>query len=221
MNLPMIKPARCNKVIILRGDQTFLQRVIIRLFAPLLILGVHIMGNTLQSAESPGRGLLLVCNKGDHTLGIIDPLTYRQIAAVPEDGVTGHEVAASADGRRAFVPIYGNSGVGSPGTDGTLLRIIDLSSQKIVETVDFGKGVRPHCAVIGPKNGLLYVTTELDNSVAIIDPRTSKILASIPTGQPESHMLAITSDGRRGYVSNVGPGTVSVLDLDARQVVTT
>jgi hypothetical protein len=28
-------------------------------------------------------------------------------------------------------------------------------------------------------------------------------------------MLAISSDGRRGYTANVGPGTVSVLDKDA------
>ena len=30
-------------------------------------------------------------------------------------------------------------------------------------------------------------------------------------------MLAITHDGRRGYTANVGPGTVSVLDLEARK----
>ena len=33
-------------------------------------------------------------------------------------------------------------------------------------------------------------------------------------------MLAITRDGRRGYTSNVGSGTVSVLDLESRKVVT-
>src|SRR5882672_4476096 len=84
----------------------------------------------------------------------------------------------------------------------------------------FGKGVRPHCPVMGPKNGLLYVTTELDKAVTVIDPATLKILYTIPTDQPESHMLAITRDGRRGYTANVGPGTVSVLDLEARKVVT-
>ena len=46
------------------------------------------------------------------------------------------------------------------------------------------------------------------------------MLYTIPTGQPESHMLAITKDGKRGYVANVGPGTVSVLDLEAKKVVT-
>jgi YVTN family beta-propeller protein len=169
-------------------------------------------------AKLPSSGVVLIANKGDHTLGIVDPAAGRQIGTVFEDGVTGHEVAASADGKRAFVPIYGNAGVGRPGTDGSLLRVIDLAKREVVGTVDFGKGVRPHCPVIGPKNALLYVTTELENSVTIIDPNTLKILGTIPTGQPESHMLAITSDGHRGFTANVGPGTVSVLDLENKKV---
>ncbi len=171
-----------------------------------------------ETSRAGSAGLLLVANKGDHTLGIIDPVAGRQIAAVPEDGVTGHEVAASLDGKRAFVPIYGDAGVGKPGTDGRLLRVIDLAKRAVVGTVEFGKGVRPHCAVVGPKNGLLYVTTELDDSVTVIDPRTLKIVGTVPTGQPESHMLAITRDGRRGYTANVGPGTISVLDLERKKV---
>ncbi|MBO0912748.1 MAG: hypothetical protein J2P13_13235, partial [Acidobacteria bacterium] len=117
----------------------------------------------------------------------------------------------------AFVPIYGNSGVGLPGTDGRTMDVIDLKLRRVVHTVDFGRGVRPHCAVFGPKDGLLYVTTELDNSVTIVDPRNFKILGKIPTGQPESHMLTLSPDGRYGYTANVGPGTVSVLDMAARQ----
>ena len=92
--------------------------------------------------------------------------------------------------------------------------MIDISARKVTGSVDFGRGVRPHCAVFGPKNGLLYVTTELDNSVRVIDPHTLKIVGSIPTEQPESHMLAISRNGKRGYTANVGPGTVSVLDLE-------
>jgi YVTN family beta-propeller protein len=97
--------------------------------------------------------------------------------------------------------------------------VIDIAARKVIGDVDFGHGVRPHCAVFGPKSGLLYITTELDNSVSIIDPRTLKIVGSIPTGQTESHMLAVTRDEQRGYTANVGPGTVSVLDLKARKTV--
>lgn len=160
---------------------------------------------------------LLVAQKGEDSLGIIDPAAGKLIASVPEGGTTGHEVIASPDGRLAYVPIYGNSGVGSPGTDGSKLVVIDIAAQKIVDTVDFGHGVRPHMPVFGPKDGLLYVTTELDQCITLIDPRTLQIVGHIPTGQPESHMLALSHDGRRGYTANVGPGTVSVLDIAARK----
>jgi DNA-binding beta-propeller fold protein YncE len=137
---------------------------------------------------------------------------------VPEGGKTGHEVTASPDGRTAYVPIYGDSGVGKPGTDGDRMVVIDIASRKVTGTVNFGHGVRPHLPVFGPKNGMLYVTTELDQAIAIIDPKTLKIVGQIPTGQAESHMLAISHDGRRGYTANVGPGTVSVLDMDANKM---
>jgi DNA-binding beta-propeller fold protein YncE len=169
-----------------------------------------------QPAEA-GHGFLLVANKGDHTLGIIDPEAGRQVATINEGGVTGHEVAASPDGRTAYVPIYGNSGVGAPGTDGHTIAVIDLADHRLLKTLDLDKPLRPHCAVFGPKDGLLYVTTELANSITVIEPRSLRIIASIPTGQPESHMLAITRDGRRAYTSNVHVGTVSAIDLQARK----
>ena len=171
-------------------------------------------------AAEPADGLLLVANKGNQTLSIVDPVSGTTLAAVPENGITGHEVVASADGRRAFVPIYSNTGVGHAGTDGQLIRVIDLAKREVVGTVDLGHGRRPHCAVIGPRDNLLYVTTELGNCVTVIDPDSLKILYTIPTGQPESHMLVLTHDGKRGYTANVGPGTVSVLDIETKKVVT-
>jgi DNA-binding beta-propeller fold protein YncE len=166
---------------------------------------------------SDARGLLLVANKGDNALGIIDPNTGRQIAEILEGGVTGHEIVSSQDGKLAYVPIYGNSGVGQAGTDGSDMVVIDVMAHKVVGRVDFGKGVRPHLPVLGPKDGLLYVSTELQNAITIIDPATLKIVGRVPTGQEQSHMFAITRDGRRAYTANVGPGTVSVLDLEARK----
>ncbi len=172
-------------------------------------------------AAGPSPGLLLVANKGDGTLSIVDAGSERQVAVVKEEGITGHEVAVSPDGKRAFVPIYSSAGVGQKGTDGQLIRVIDLGTRSIAGTIDFGKGVRPHRPVFGPKDGLLYVTTELNQTVSVIDPATLAIIGSIPTGENESHMLAISGDGRRGYTANVRSGTVSVLDLQARTLVAT
>src|SRR5271170_2809538 len=169
----------------------------------------HAATDVPSTNKAPGP-FLLVANQGDRSLSIIDPATAKQIAAVPVGGITGHEVAASPDGRIAFVPIYGNSGVAKPGTDGQSMSVIDLASQKVIGTVDFGHGVRPHCAVYDPVSKLLYVTTEIDKSITIIDPKTLKIVGSIPTTREYSHMLAISYDGLRGYTANVKPGTVSV-----------
>lgn len=171
-------------------------------------------------AGGTADGTLLVANKGNHTLSEVDPDSGITLATVAEDGVTGHEVVASPDGKRAFVPIYGNSGVGGKGTDGRVIRVIDLAQHKITGTIDLGSGRRPHCAVMGPVNGHLYVTTELGNCITEIDANTLKVMDTIPTGQPESHMLAISRDGKRGYTANVGPGTVSVLDLVDKKLVT-
>ena len=183
--------------------------VCLSLLIPLLMVA--------QTGPSPSHGLLLVANKGNQTLGIVDPAAGREVAEIPEGGITGHEVAASPEGQTAYVPIYGNSGVGKPGTDGRTLAVIDLASRRVLKTLDFDRPLRPHCAVFGPKNGLLYVTTELANSITVIDPKSLRIISSIPTGQRESHMLAITHDGERGYTANVGPGTVSAIDLVAKK----
>jgi YVTN family beta-propeller protein len=164
-------------------------------------------------------GLLLAVNQGEATLGIVDPQAGKQVATIAEGGVTGHEVAVSLDGKTAYVPIYGDSSVGEAGTDGRDMIAIDIASRKVVGHLDFGHGVRPHCAVMNPKDGLLYVTTELDQTVTIIDPTILQVVGVIPTGQEQSHMLVISHDGRFGYTANVSAGTVSVLDIPGRKLV--
>jgi YVTN family beta-propeller protein len=175
-----------------------------------------VLGSVLASASLSAQ-MLLVANQHDQSLSLIDPVAKKEITAIRVGGVTGHEVAASPDGKTAYVPIYGDSGVGRPGTDGSKLSVIDLSSRKVVHTIDFGHGVRPHCVIYDRNSGMLYVTTELDKTVSIIDPKTLKIVGTIPTGQEQSHMLALSRDGSKGYTANVGPGTVSVLDMKARK----
>jgi DNA-binding beta-propeller fold protein YncE len=162
---------------------------------------------------------LLVVNQGDHNLSLVDPVTLKPIATVDVGGVTGHEVAVLPDGHTAVVPIYSNVGVGKAGTDGQKMAVIDLSTRKLMQQIDFGHGVRPHCVVLDGRRNLLYVTTELDQAITILDARTLKVVGRVPTTQAQSHMLALSPDGHRGYTANVGPGTVSVLDLDARKTI--
>jgi YVTN family beta-propeller protein len=170
-----------------------------------------------KTSDAKPAHLLLVANQGDHTMSVIDADAGRELARIHTDGNHAHEVIASPDGRFAYLPIYGNSGVGRPGTDGQTIEIVDLDKRSVVKTIDLGSPTRPHCPMFA--NGMLYVSAELKNAVDVIDPRRQKLVGSVPTGQPESHMLVISPDGRRAYTSNVGPGTVSVLDLVARKTI--
>lgn len=174
-------------------------------------------GGAIGGAAPPPTGVLLVANKGDQTLGIIDPVAGKQVATVKQSGVTGHEVIASPDGRFAYVPIYGDAGVGRPGSDGRAVDVIDIAARERVATIDLGRAERPHCPMFGP-DGRLYVSTEVTNTVTVIDPRTREVVERLPTGQPESHMLVLTRDGKRAYTSNVHAGTVSAIDLAAKKV---
>ena len=176
-------------------------------------------GASIGGAGSPAQGTLIVTNKGDHTLGVIDPAEGKQVATVEQSGVTGHELIASPDGKTVYVPIYGDSGVGRPGSDGQTIDVFDLASRRRTATIDLGRPTRPHDPKFGP-DGRLYVTTEITQTITVIDPKTNKVVDEIPTGQPESHMLLLARDGKRAFTSNVHAGTVSAIDLKAKKVTT-
>jgi len=141
----------------------------------------------------------------------------RKVAWTVSVGVNGHEVAASPDGKLLYVPIYGNAGVGRAGTDGSTIDVIDVATHQVA-TIDLGRPLRPHKPVFGP-DGLLYVTGELAQAVLIVDPKTRKLVGEVPTGAKESHIVAMTRDGKTGYTANVGPGSVSVLDIQGRRTI--
>src|SRR3984893_15273971 len=157
-----------------------------RLQAALTVSSLLVLSGYMWARSPAQTGLLLVAVKGDTSVGIVDSKTMQKIAEVPEGGVTGHELTVSPDGRKAYVPIYGNSGVGEPGTDGHNMVVIDLASHKVVGNVDWSNGVRPHDPVFGPQTGRLYVTTALIRSISIIDPATLRIIGLVSANQDQS-----------------------------------
>lgn len=181
-------------------------------------LTISLKTRVVASPVSP-QGLLFLANQFEHTALLIDLATRKTIFVVGVD-INGHEVVVSPDGRLGYVPIYGNSGVGKPGTDGSTIEVVDLQTGWTTDIINLPKPVRPHSAKFGP-DGLLYVTAELANAVYALDVHTHKVAGEIPTGKPEAHMLVISPDGKRAYTANVASGTISVLDLVHRSLVTT
>src|ERR1035438_2971816 len=61
----------------------------------------------------------------------------------------------------------------------------------------------------------LLVLAKSDNTLAIVDPATLKVVARMPSG-PDPHEVVASSDGKFAYVSNYGGGaynTITVIDL--------
>ena len=186
----------------------------------LVMLPAMLSGRTATrsaSAQIAPLTVLAVVNQKQHALVLVDPQTHEAIATVPV-GVNGHEIAVSSDGTLAYVPIYGNAGVGRPGTDGREIDIVDVTTKKMVGAIDLGRPIRPHKAIFGP-DGMLYVSGELAHAILIVDVRTRAVVGEIPTGAKESHMFCFSPDGSRIYTANVGDGSVSVLDVKARKLI--
>ena len=188
--------------------------LVLALIFSLMLFTLH----TGTGASAPNeKGTLVVVNQAEHKVLLVEPDIRRTFASIAV-GVNGHEAAVSPDARFIYVPIYGNSGVGKPGTDGATIDVIDIAKRQVSGSIQIGP-VRPHRAEFGP-DGLLYVTAEVGNTVKIIDPAKQQVTGEIPTGEPQSHMLVISPDGHRAYTANVGPGNISVLDIPTRHLIT-
>ena len=154
-----------------------------------------------QPQVAPSGPILLIGNKGEDSLSFVDLATGQELGR-QATGKAPHEIAISPDGKTAAVVAYGDKTVD----------LFDIASRAKLKTIDLSPNDGPH-GIVWLKGGRLVVTTERSKSVTVVDPIAGKVLASIPTDQEGTHMVAVTSDGRIAYTANIRSGTVSVVDL--------
>ena len=163
-------------------------------------------------------GRLLVVCKDDQTLDVIDLTSGAVEGRIRASGFTPHEVAATSDGLRAFMPIYSDAYLGDPGTDGRAIDVVDLVTMRVAHTIPLNFASRPHLPLMGG-DGRLYVGTELDESISVVDPTSGERVGRLPTQRPQSHMFVLSPDGTRAYSANVDSGSVSIIDVASESVI--
>ncbi len=146
-------------------------------------------------------GFLLVANKSDDTLDIID-LATGELADRLETGPAPHEVAVSLDGSQAVIANYDQA-------NGDTLTLVNLETRQ-VKTLSTGNHRGPH-GVVWLTDGFL-VTAEAQRELLIFD-LNGKLLRAVKTDQVVSHMVAVTPDGNLALVANIGSGSVTAIDL--------
>ena len=148
--------------------------------------------------------LLLVINKGDNTLAIIDAATLKILGTAPT-GPDPHEVVASADGKLAYITNY-NAGNGFANS----LSVVDVVARTALPPIDLGALARPHGITLS--DGKIYFSAEGAKVVARYDPATRRVDWVIGTGQDRTHMVIVSSDRKLIFTTNVASATVSVLE---------
>ena len=148
-------------------------------------------------------GRLLVTAEGTRELVVVDPLGGKVTQRIPTGGEVSHMVAASPDGRRAYVPSLGSGSVS----------VIDLKPGKAVTQILTGKGAEG--IDVTPDGREIWVANRDANTVTIIDAKLLQVVFTIRA--PEFPIrVKITPDGRRALVSYTGSGDVGVYDVATR-----
>jgi YVTN family beta-propeller protein len=146
---------------------------------------------------------LLVANRGGSTITLIDPASMTLLTTI-DVGSDPHEIAVTADGKRAYVSNYGNS-------FGNTLSVIDLQTRTKIRDISIAPLIGPHGIV--ERNGKIWFTAERSQSVARYDPATDRVDWVGRTNQSQTHMLAVNVFGTEVYTANIAPATASIIDV--------
>src|SRR6266478_5757002 len=167
------------------------------------LASLFLLAAGLASAQTPSPALL-VLEKGDNTLAIVDPATLKVIGRVPA-GTDPHEVEASPDGKLAYISNYG-------GSDSSLhtISVVDITTQRALSPIDLGALRSPHGLAFA--GGKLYFTAETNKVVGRYDPATKAFDWLMGTGQDRTHMVVVSRNLDTVFTSNVSSGTISIVE---------
>ncbi|MHA5054052.1 protein kinase domain-containing protein [Streptomyces sp. SD15] len=116
-------------------------------------------------------------------------------------------VAASPEGRRAYVANFASSSVS----------VIDVATDRTVGS-PVSVGSRPEGVAVSPDGRLVYVTNSNAGSVSVIDATRNRTVGSpIPVGDSPQG-VAVSRNGRV-YVANASSSSVSVIDTATNRTV--
>lgn len=172
--------------------------------AAIFLVGLILVGNPVaaRGQTATPSPALLVLDKEDNMLSIIDPATAKTVARIPT-GEGPHEIVASDDGKMAFVANYGGR------TPGNTISVMDLMTQKELRRVDLGALRRPHGIVFA--DGKVWFTAEQNRLIARYDPAANQIDWLLGIGQNGTHMLLFSKDRSLLFTSNIGSDAITML----------
>ncbi len=162
---------------------------------------------------------LFVGAKEDDRLIVIDLVTGERRASLAT-GAAPHEVAISPDGKQVAVVAYGRRRA-SRTTPRDVVDVFDARTGRHLTRIALTPYHAPHGIAWLEDGRHLLVTAERERRLLVIDVKTAAIVAAIETAARGSHLLAFDPQRSRAYVTSLGEGVVSVIDVAARRLLRT
>lgn len=129
-------------------------------------------------------------------------------AAALAAGFHSTAIDVSPDGQEVWVVNPDHGTVSVIGTQGA-------NENVLLDEIAVGRD--PWCLDFHPTNGEVWVTSERDNEVTVIDAATRTVVANIPAGF-ETFGVAFSPDGAVAMVTGTGSDTVLEIDTATRTV---
>jgi YVTN family beta-propeller protein len=95
--------------------------------------------------------------------------------------------------------------------------VVDVQTNAILRTIQVGKD--PHGIAAPSSQDVLYIATEEDQSIEVIDPVRDVVTARYPIFGKRPNEIEVTPDGRFLYVPCLGAGEYQVFDTREKKIV--
>ncbi|HKS41176.1 MAG TPA: YncE family protein [Blastocatellia bacterium] len=160
-------------------------------------------------------------------MGMTGSPTSHQMAQHASHDAGGHGLEPPKPGDISCSPTWAQ-----PSADGSKVYVacnksdeiveVDSASWKVLRRIPARPGVYNLAAT---KDGRLIATNKRDQSVSIIDMKSGRELARVPTKRKVIHGAVVSPDNRYAFISIEGigaePGTVEIIDLETFKTVAT
>jgi len=155
--------------------------------------------------------VLFVLHRLEASLAAYDVASGRERFRVPT-GPFPHEMCLSPDRSRLLVAEYGLHGATAEGEGGNTVGVFDVRRAERVATIGLGRYRRPH-GIAAHSGGRLFVTCEPQRTLLILRLEDHTVLHAVDVDQDVPHLVAVSPDGRTAFTANIGPGTLSAVDV--------
>jgi YVTN family beta-propeller protein len=176
----------------------------VRMMGRFVLVSAGLTAAMSAGAQTPSPALL-VLEKSDEKLAIVDPASLKVVGRVPSGGAP-HEVVASEDGKFAYISNYASQQLGQLKT----LSVVDLAAQKAMPAVDLGALRAPHGLAFA--DGKVYFTAEANKVIGRYDPASNQVDWLLGTGQNVTHMIVLAKDLKTIFTSNIGSDSICVIE---------